>query len=126
MTATLSSLQRQLLTKVTTVLAGMGCSYTITLPGGEVLTHGVVTPEKPDKPKRERKHPYGAVRNHIRPYVENLKLGDSALIPFGEFDASTIQSNASGYLSAKLGNSTYMTTIRYDLNAVEVLVTGGL
>lgn len=126
MTATLSSLQRQLLTKATTVLAGMGCSYTITLPGGEVLTHGVVVPEKPDKPKRQRTYPYGAVRNHVRPYVDNLKLGDSVLIPFGDFDPGILQSNVSGHLSNKLGNGTYMTTLRYDLNAVEVLITGGL
>ena len=129
MTTTLSPLQSKFIAKITSTLANMGCSYTVTLPGGEVLTYGVVVPETPTKtasPKRERKFPYGEVRNYIRKHVDGLKAGDSVLIPYDPYGADVIQSGASSYLSQSIGLSTYVTAIRHDLKSVEVLITGGL
>jgi hypothetical protein len=125
MATTLSPLQAQLATRITATLANMGCSYTVTLPGGEVLTHGVV--EQPAKTKRrERKFPYGEVRNYIRTYIGAMKAGDSVLIPYDNYGADIIQSGASSFLSHTAGPGTYVTAIRHDLKGVEVLFTGGL
>ena len=76
-------------------------------------------PIKAVKLKRNAKYGYGALTNHFAPFIKDIKVGDVALVPFGEFDKESIRGALCGHLSHHWGNGSYM--IHRTPTAIEVL-----
>jgi hypothetical protein len=60
------------------------------------------------KLKRNAKYGYGALTNHFAPYLKDIKAGDVALIPYGDFEMESIRGALCGHLSHNWGNGSYM------------------
>jgi hypothetical protein len=116
----LHPMQRAQVDRITEALANMGCTYSIALPDGELLTNAPAKPEKPQRTRARSIHSFGEVRAYIRPFVDNLPNGKIAIIPAGKYRLESIQSGAASYLSHAWGAKTYQTTIDRGENAVIV------
>jgi hypothetical protein len=120
-TQKLHPMQRAQIDRIAEGLANMGCTYSITLPDGELLTNA---PAKPDKPKRTRVksiHAFGEVRAYIRTFVDNLGYGKTVIIPAGKYELEKVQSGAASYLSTVWGSKTFQTNIDREENVVIVM-----
>lgn len=124
-TVELTPLQLEQLSRIETVLTNMGCSYAIRLPDGEMLGDLDALVGKHAK-RGPMQFPRGTVRNYFRPMVDPLLEGQSVLVPFDKFNPESLQSNIASYCTEVWGSKTYITTLRKELNAVEVLRTGGI
>lgn len=69
--------------------------------------------------KRDRKYEHGSISSHVKPYLENLNVGDVIQIPVGPFDLDTIQASASRIACSLFGTSSCITHRNGD--CVEVL-----
>lgn len=122
---TLTSLQLEQLKRIEVVLTNMGCTYAIRDPDG--VMHGDLDALTNKKSKRgPMKFPRGTVRNYFRPFVENLKEGEAAMVPYDVYDPYSLQSNIGSYLSSLWGAKTFVTTQRPELKSVEILRSGGI
>lgn len=111
------SVKDKALQNVLNILSALKCEYKIiTLDGQE---HGelVVVPAKSKRGKARR--PAGTFSNYIRPFLEPMKVGDVAVLPFGQFDGGDLQSNVTSQANHKWGRGSYKTCITGD--AVEIL-----
>jgi hypothetical protein len=77
--------------------------------------------DKPKKRTRTLKYPYGSIAAHYKPYLLDMKVGDVAKIPYGEFDADTLHSAVAAHCSQFWGRKTYISTARHDDKIVEIL-----
>jgi len=109
------------------LLNAIRAQYIIVLPTGEQIIQGDlqlhVPDAKPDKrTKRASRHPHGFLNQHILPYLQNLKVGDVAVIPVPSgADMDEIQGSGAS-ISAKLwGNGNYKTMRNANTGNLEVL-----
>lgn len=94
------------------MLDTVGAQYAIVYNG---QTHGKLELAPPPKPVRRGPglYPPGLLRAHFLPYVADLQPGETAKIPYGDFDPNVLQSNVAAYCSAAWGNKSAMSR-RYD------------
>lgn len=94
-------------------LNAAGCKYCILEPDG--TKHGALEVAAPKGPTRQAsRFPRGAMLAHYMPFVKDLKAGDAALVPYGDFGAdegskSALRGALAAWCSAKWGNKTYIT-----------------
>jgi hypothetical protein len=83
----------------------------------------VVQKKRKRKEERQRRlplYPRGDLMSHYKPYLDNLKPDDIALIPFGSFDFEVLRSSACAWCSHTWGNGTYSSTINREKQVVEI------
>tara|TARA_B110000211_G_C14080853_1_gene554427 strand:+ start:3357 stop:3722 length:366 start_codon:yes stop_codon:yes gene_type:complete len=94
-------------------LNAAGCKYCILEADG--TKHGTLEVAAPKKQERRAsRFPRGAMLTHYKPFVQNMKAGDSVLVPYGEFGAdeegkSALRGALGSWCSATWGNKTYIT-----------------
>lgn len=104
-------------------LIGAGAKFAIEEADGtrhgdlEVVERKLVT-------RGPRRHPFGAVTAYVMTFVQNMKVGDSVVIPWGPYGASKVDSDSlRGTISSKCGRiwgrGTFLTAERPE--GVEVL-----
>jgi hypothetical protein len=120
-TQKLHPMQRAQIDRITEALNNMGCTYSIALPDGEMLTNAPAKPEKPKRTRMKSIHAFGEVRNYIRTFVDGLGYGKTAIIPAGKYELEKVQSGAASYLSQAWGHKTFQTNIDRDENVVIVM-----
>ena len=70
---------------------------------------------------RKLKYPMGTIRKYIKPSLEHIAPGGSAIIDAGQFDLELIQSNVGSWCSANWGKKKFMTAQNKENRTVEVL-----
>ena len=109
------------------LLNAIRAQYIIVLPTGEQIIQGDLQLHVPDatpqrKVRTPSRHPHGFLNSHILPYLQNLKVGDVAVIPVPSgADMDEIQGSGAS-ISAKLcGNGSYKTMRNANTGNLEVL-----
>ena len=98
----MNDLESKAINKAVQILKNLNCKVFVVLPNGEQIG------ELPKKEyKRNLRIPFGSATKHFKPYIENLKAGDLAVVPFGDLPASSISSSMSAYMSKTWGNGSY-------------------
>ena len=69
--------------------------------------------------RKAAKYPFGSVSAHIKPHLNDAKVGRVCFVPFGDFDRSTVRSTITAYLSTHWGGGSYM--MKSQEKGVEVL-----
>lgn len=100
-----------------------GCAFKIILPNGsEHLCdpNNLLDPAK--VVKRQRKdRPYGSLLAHYKPFVENMKTGDVAIIPRGSFTFAELQSAVTAWCCQKWGNGSVTSSKNVEKDTIELL-----
>lgn len=94
-------------------LNAAGCKYAILAADG--TKHGTLEIAAPTVIRRRAsRFPRGSMLTHYMPFVKDMKAGDAALVPYGEFGVdddgkSALRSSLASWCSATWGNKTYIT-----------------
>lgn len=105
-------------------LKAAGCSMKVLMPDGEVLLHD--PDNQLDSRKRHRDpntpYAYGDLKRHYGPHLENLKVGDVAIVPYTDaLPYDKLQASMTAYMSTAWGKGTYATVTNKDTKCIEVL-----
>ena len=109
------------------LLNAVRAQYIIVLPTGEQIIQGDLKLHVPDeKPQRkvrsQSRHPHGFLNQHILPFLQNLKVGDVAVIPVPNGASMNEIQGSGASISAKLwGNGNYKTMRNENTGCLEVL-----
>ena len=112
----MSLIKQQTLKKAISMLNAIGASYAIIDEDG--TKHGELNVLRSLAP---RKYPRGTLSNYVKPYLENMKVGDVVPIPIGEFSMNDIRSAAVSWSCYHWGNGTLTTAIDKEGGKVEAL-----
>ena len=109
------------------LLNAVRAQYIIVLPTGEQIIQGDLKLHIPDdtpqrKARSTPRHPHGFLNNHILPFLQNLKVGDVAVIPVPNGATMKEIQGSGASISAKLwGNGNYKTMRNDNTGNLEVL-----
>jgi hypothetical protein len=109
------------------LLNAIRAQYIIVLPTGEQIIQGdlklhVPEAEPAKRPKRASRHPHGFLNNHILPFLQNMAVGDVAVVPVPNGALVEEIQGSCASISAKLwGNGNYKTMRNVTTGNVEVL-----
>jgi hypothetical protein len=131
-TQKLSKAQEDMMSRITAALTGMGCKWVIITPDG--TRHGnmeaVASSEyHPNGRKKRRplKYRFGFKSGYVTPFIKDLQVGQTAVIPFHEsMTPNEVQSSASSMANRLWGKQQSKVILNYKNKAVEVTRTGGL
>jgi hypothetical protein len=108
--------------KALTMLNAHGARYRIELPDGTVHGDLVLLPATPPrKKKRPLDFPMGTLKNHVQPYLENLKVGEIAVVPCEFFKVEVIQNACLNFTTPLWGKGSTTTAQNTKDRTVEVL-----
>ena len=105
--------QRIAIERALRFLNAAGCKYAILEADG--TKHGTLEIAAPKETRRRAsRFPRGAMLAHYMPFVKDLKAGDAALVPYGDFGVdedgkSALRGALASWCSATWGNKTYIT-----------------
>ena len=88
----MNTIHEKALSNAIKLLNAIGAKYAIV--DSDSKKHGdleVVTKAK----RRPAKYAYGVIRKHIKPYLDHIKVNDTARIPVAPYDLNTIYGSAS-------------------------------
>lgn len=85
---------------------------------GELFGNAEFQPEP--RKKRAVRYPRGLTRDHYMPFLEELAEGEAVDIPYGGFDAATLQSNIVATCYSLWGPGTYSSHRNNDTQCVEL------
>lgn len=112
----MSLIKQQTLKRAIAMLNAIGVSYAIVEEDG--TRHG----ELEVVPKQNgRKYPRGTLSGIVKPYIENMKVGDVVQIPVGDFEPEEIRSAAVSWSCYHWGNQTITTVVNKENNTIEAL-----
>lgn len=112
------SLEDGAINKYAQILINMGCKVAVLTPDGKTLGNAELK-NLSVKTHKIREFSWGAILAHARPFIEDMKAGETVMIPLGEFPMKSLSSTVSSYCTRKWGHETY-TTRQHD-NALQVL-----
>jgi hypothetical protein len=112
----MTTIQEKTLTQAMRMLNAIGATYVIKDSDG--LMHGEL---KIDKPKRVFDHPHGDIRKFVRPYIDELQIGEVASIPCETYGRQKILMAVSALMIRKSGTGAYKTNYVLDDNILEVI-----
>jgi hypothetical protein len=102
------------------MLRAASCQYVVLTEDGTQFTHGDLEVVKATKRKHlKRNAPYGAMNKHYLPILEELQVGEMALVPYGDFPRKPLHSAVSAWCSKHFGNRNTIT--HYNDQGIEVL-----
>lgn len=96
----MNSVHQKALTNAIKLLNAIGAKYAIV--DSDLKKHGdleVITKKK----RQPAKYPYGVIRQHVAPYLDNLKVNETAQIPAAPYDIDTVYGSASSTASVMWG-----------------------
>lgn len=105
-------------------LKAAGCSMKVLMPDGEVLIHDPHNALDGRKRHRNPNTPYGYgdLKKHYGPHIQNLKVGDVAIVPYSDtLPADKIQASMTAWMSTTWGKGTYATITNKETKSIEVL-----
>ncbi len=116
-------IQRTALTKAIKLLNSIGVEYAI-LAGEE--KHGTLEiVKKKQKGQKSKsfvsKYGRGTLRDHVRPYIQTLKVGEVAYIPVGDFDLPAVAGSAASYAHELFGKGGHTGRTNQDKQVFEIL-----
>jgi len=103
----ISTIEDVAINKAVQILQNMKCQFAIITPNGKKMGNLEVN----DSKKRPLKYAMGTLKNYYFPYVKDIGIGNSVLIPNGEFEPEHLQSSLSAWCSTNWGKGTYATRI---------------
>ena len=90
-------------------LQALGCSYKILTADGKLLEQGVVDDGKTKRHRRADRE-YGSLAAYYKPFIENLQVGETAIIPFNpEFQPEDLRSSVTARMASSWGKGSYTT-----------------
>ena len=108
------------LTNAIKLLNAIGAKYAIVDTNGG--RHGDL--EVKAKAKRQPlKYPYGALANHIRPYLNRCGVNQTVTIPVGQFDLESVYGSASSAASTMWGHKSHKVGTSEDKKTVFITRT---
>ena len=117
-------LQRNTLTKAIKLLNSIGVEYAI-VAGEE--KHGTLEIVKKKQKSKNKSRSYsdkygkGTLRDHVRPYIEPLKVGDVACIPISNFDLTAIATASASYAHQLFGKGGHIGRTDFKNQVFEIM-----
>jgi len=96
----MNTVHQKALTNAIKLLNAIGAKYAIV--DTDNRTHGELEVKAKAK-RRPAKYPYGVIRKHIAPYLDNLKPNETARIPAYPYDLDTVYGSASSTATVMWG-----------------------
>ena len=96
----MNTIHEKALSNAVKLLNAIGAKYAIV--DSDSKKHGdleVVTKSK----RKPAKYPYGVIRKHIKPYLDHIKVNDTARIPVSPYDLNTVYGSASSTATVMWG-----------------------
>lgn len=128
-TATIITTAITKIVETLTVLEKHGVEFLVRMPDGQSYGNIVLTP--PPAPEEHaadetlhKKKPYtrnGDKTGYVKPFLENLQVGDVAIIPEVGYGAAAVQGYATAYCYKVWGAGSYMSSINHKTHAVEIM-----
>jgi hypothetical protein len=100
----MNNIHTKALTNAIKLLNAIGAKYAIV--DTDMRKHGdleVITKKK----RQPAKYPYGVIRKHIKPYLDHIKVNDTARIPVSPYDLNTVYGSASSTASVLWGKNSH-------------------
>jgi hypothetical protein len=88
----MNTIHEKALANAIKLLNAIGAKYAIV--DSDNKTHGELEVKAKAK-RRPARYPYGVIRKHIRPYLDHIKVNDTARIPVSPYDMETVYGSAS-------------------------------
>lgn len=112
-------IQKKQVEKWATMLDAWGVKFKIILDDGAEFGGLEVIKEKSHK--RHLKYPWGLMAAYVKPFVENMAVGDVVAIPFGDYDRKSVQGAASAACHAMWGKGAHNVMTNNKTNCVELM-----
>lgn len=112
------SLQDGAINKYVQILINMGCKVAVLTPEGETWGNAELK-NYSQKTHKIREFSWGSILNHARPFIEDMKAGQTVKIPLSHFPMKSLSSTVSSYCTRKWGHDSY--TSRQHDDCLEVL-----
>ena len=96
----MNTVHQKALTNAIKLLNAIGAKYAIV--DTDLRKHGdleVITKKK----RAPAKYPYGVIRQHVTPYLHNIKANETARIPVAPYDLLTVYGSASSTATTMWG-----------------------
>jgi hypothetical protein len=115
-------IQKIVLTKAIKLLNSIDVEYAI-LANGEKYGELEVFEKRGAEGKRSfaSKYGRGAVLNYVRPYIDNLKVGEVAKIPAGDFELKAIAATSASHAHRMFGNGAHAGRMDKENNVFEIM-----
>ena len=109
------SIKELALQKAIAMLQGANAKYKIVDEEGKEYSNFV------ESKKRRSEFPFGSITNHLKPYIEDMSVGQLVEIPAMHFPLESLQSTTTAWFCTNVGKGSCMTAINRDKNVVEVI-----
>lgn len=116
-------IQRSILIKATKLLNSIGVEYAIVVGDEKYGTLEVVKkkPVKSGERAFSQKYGRGTVLSHVKPYIDNLSVGEVTHIPAGEYELAAVATSAASYAYEIFGKGGHTGRKDKEKNVYEVL-----
>lgn len=104
----MNNLERASLPKIISMLNACKVQFAIIDSSG--IKHGNLT-VKERKTRRALKYPMGTLTGVFVPYIENLKIDESAEVPCKDYDIESMRSSIAAWTSKRWGNGACSTIV---------------
>jgi len=116
-------IQRGILLKAIKLLNSIGVEYAI-IAGEE--KHGTLETVKKKKKSRKSKefsskYGRGALREYVKPYIQELKVGEVACIPVGNFDLNEVSTAAASCAHFEFGKGGHTGRTDHEKQVFEIM-----
>jgi hypothetical protein len=90
-------------------LQALNCAYKVLTEEGKVMTHGEVPTNKTGRTRRTDRE-YGAIAAYYKPFIENLQVGQTVVIPFNpDIEPEDLRSSVTARMASSWGKGSYTT-----------------
>lgn len=116
----MNTIHEKALSNAIKLLNAIGAKYAIV--DSDSKKHGdleVITKKK----RAPAKYPYGVIRKHIRPYLDHIKVNDTARIPVSPYDLKTVYGSASSTATVLWGKQCHKVGVSDDKRFVLITRT---
>lgn len=116
----MNTIHTKALTNAVKLLNAIGAKYAIV--DVDLKKYGeleVVTKSK----RRPAKYPYGVIRKHIKPYLDHIKVNETARIPVSPYDANTVYGSSSSTATVLWGKQCHKVGLSDDKRFVLITRT---
>lgn len=116
----MNNLHAKALTNAVKLLNAIGAKYAIVDSDG--VKHGdleVITKKK----RAPAKYPYGSLRKHVVPYLQDLRVNCTARIPVHPYDLESVYGSASSAASTMWGHKSHKVGTSEDKKSVYITRT---
>lgn len=114
-------IEKKVLNKALQMLDAIKCEYAVVDANGN--QHGELQIQ-PKKAKRPLKYEWGSLTNHVRPLVQDMKIGEVVNVPIAPFDIASVQGLVGSCCFKLWGKGNHTSSLTKDRLFIEVLKLG--